>query len=45
MYRENTEGEYSGLEHEVVPGVVESIKVRTGQGGGGGGGDDEKKKN
>lgn len=24
--RENTEGEYSGLEHEVVPGVVESLK-------------------
>lgn len=27
--RENTEGEYSGLEHEVYPGVVESIKVTT----------------
>lgn len=27
--RENTEGEYSGLEHEVVPGVVESLKVIT----------------
>lgn len=27
--RENTEGEYSGLEHEVIPGVVESLKVRT----------------
>lgn len=26
--RENTEGEYSGLEHEIVPGVVESLKVR-----------------
>ncbi len=26
--RENTEGEYSGLEHEVVPDVVESLKVR-----------------
>lgn len=26
--RENTEGEYSGLEHEVIPGVVESLKVR-----------------
>lgn len=26
--RENTEGEYSGLEHEVVTGVVESLKVR-----------------
>jgi isocitrate dehydrogenase (NAD+) len=28
VIRENTEGEYSGLEHEVVPGVVESLKVR-----------------
>lgn len=28
--RENTEGEYSGLEHEVVPGVVEALKVITG---------------
>jgi len=27
--RENTEGEYSGLEHETVPGVVESIKIVT----------------
>ncbi|KAF6002164.1 hypothetical protein F1559_001669 [Cyanidiococcus yangmingshanensis] len=27
--RENTEGEYVGLEHEVVPGVVESLKVIT----------------
>ncbi|XP_075266271.1 putative isocitrate dehydrogenase [NAD] subunit alpha, mitochondrial [Convolutriloba macropyga] len=27
--RENTEGEYSGIEHEVVPGVVQSIKVIT----------------
>ncbi len=27
--RENTEGEYSGLEHEVVPDVIESIKVIT----------------
>lgn len=25
---QNTEGEYSGLEHEVVPGVVESLKVQ-----------------
>lgn len=25
--RENTEGEYSGLEHVVVPGVVENIKI------------------
>jgi len=27
--RENTEGEYSGIEHEVVPGVVQSIKLIT----------------
>lgn len=27
--RENTEGEYSGLEHVVYPGVVESLKVIT----------------
>jgi hypothetical protein len=27
-FRENLEGEYSGLEHEVVDGVVESLKVR-----------------
>ncbi|KAH7443071.1 hypothetical protein KP509_02G017800 [Ceratopteris richardii] len=27
--RENTEGEYSGLEHQVVKGVVESIKIIT----------------
>lgn len=27
--RENTEGEYSGLEHEVVPDVIESLKVIT----------------
>ncbi|PXF48440.1 Isocitrate dehydrogenase [NAD] catalytic subunit 5, mitochondrial [Gracilariopsis chorda] len=27
--RENTEGEYSGLEHVVFPGVVESLKVIT----------------
>lgn len=26
--RENTEGEYSGLEHHVAPGVMESLKVR-----------------
>src|SRR6185369_16412194 len=26
---ENTEGLYSGLEHEVVPGVVESLKIIT----------------
>jgi len=30
--RENTEGEYVGLEHEVVPGVVEAIKVITEKG-------------
>ncbi|KAJ7294726.1 hypothetical protein O6H91_Y237200 [Diphasiastrum complanatum] len=29
--RENTEGEYSGLEHQVVKGVVESIKIITRQ--------------
>lgn len=29
VIRENTEGEYSGLEHEVVSGVVESLKVIT----------------
>ena len=29
VVRENTEGEYAGLEHRVVPGVVESIKVTT----------------
>ncbi|KAK9828402.1 hypothetical protein WJX81_004570 [Elliptochloris bilobata] len=29
VIRENTEGEYSGLEHEVVEDVVESIKVIT----------------
>lgn len=27
--RENTEGLYSGLEHEIVPGVVTSLKVAT----------------
>ncbi|VDM75502.1 unnamed protein product [Strongylus vulgaris] len=27
LIRENTEGEYSGLEHETLPGIVESIKV------------------
>ncbi len=27
IFRENTEGLYSGLEHEVVPGVVESLKI------------------
>lgn len=29
IIRENTEGEYSGMEHEVVPGVTESLKVMT----------------
>ena len=29
IIRENTEGLYTGIEHEVVPGVVESIKVTT----------------
>jgi isocitrate dehydrogenase (NAD+) len=29
IVRENTEGEYAGLEHRVVPGVVESIRVTT----------------
>jgi isocitrate dehydrogenase (NAD+) len=32
VVRENTEGLYSGLEHEVVPGVVESLKVATTEG-------------
>ena len=29
IIRENTEGLYAGIEHEVVPGVVESIKIIT----------------
>src|SRR5690242_11002543 len=29
IVRENTEGLYSGLEHEVAPGIVESLKVVT----------------
>ena len=29
VIRENTEGLYSGLEHEVAPGVVESLKIVT----------------
>jgi len=29
IIRENTEGEYSGLEHQSYPGVVESLKVST----------------
>jgi isocitrate dehydrogenase (NAD+) len=32
IVRENTEGLYSGLEHEVVPGVVETLKVFTEKG-------------
>ncbi|KAG2225950.1 hypothetical protein INT45_006646 [Circinella minor] len=29
IIRENTEGEYSGLEHQSFPGVVESLKIVT----------------
>ncbi len=29
IVRENTEGLYAGLEHEVVPGVIETLKVFT----------------
>ncbi len=29
VVRENTEGLYAGLEHEVVPGVVESLRIIT----------------
>jgi isocitrate dehydrogenase (NAD+) len=29
IIRENTEGEYTGLEHMVTPGVVESLKIIT----------------
>ncbi len=29
IFRENTEDLYAGIEHEVVPGVVESIKIIT----------------
>ncbi|ODQ81660.1 hypothetical protein BABINDRAFT_159922 [Babjeviella inositovora NRRL Y-12698] len=29
LVRENTEGEYSGLEHQSFPGVVESLKIIT----------------
>ncbi len=32
VVRENTEGLYSGLEHEVIPGVVESLKIATRKG-------------
>ncbi|KAH7728339.1 Protein IDHG-2 [Aphelenchoides avenae] len=29
LIRENTEGEYSGLEHESIPGIIECIKIVT----------------
>jgi isocitrate dehydrogenase (NAD+) len=29
VVRENTEGEYVGLEHEIIPGVVETLKIIT----------------
>ena len=29
LFRENTEDLYAGLEHEIVPGVVESLKIIT----------------
>jgi isocitrate dehydrogenase (NAD+) len=29
IVREQTEGEYSSLEHELVPGVIESLKITT----------------
>lgn len=29
VIRENTEGEFTGIEHEVYPGVIESIKIVT----------------
>jgi isocitrate dehydrogenase (NAD+) len=29
VFRENTEGLYAGREHEVVPGVVEALKIMT----------------
>jgi len=29
VVRENTEGLYSGIEHEVIPGVVETLKIVT----------------
>ncbi|VEU21797.1 DEKNAAC102524 [Brettanomyces naardenensis] len=29
LIRENTEGEYSGIEHVIIPGVVQSIKLIT----------------
>ncbi len=32
VIRENTEGLYSGIEHEIIPGVVESLKIATRKG-------------
>lgn len=32
VIRENTEGEFTGIEHEVYPGVIESIKIVTKEG-------------
>ena len=32
VVRENTEGLYSGLEHQVIPGVIESLKITTRKG-------------
>jgi len=29
IIKENTEGEYTGIEHEVYPGIIESIKLTT----------------
>ena len=29
VVRENTEGLYSGIEHEIIPGVVESLRIMT----------------
>lgn len=29
IIRENTEGEYSGVEHEITPGTVTSLKITT----------------
>jgi isocitrate dehydrogenase (NAD+) len=32
VIRENVEGEYAGMEHEVAPGIAESLKVMTREG-------------
>jgi isocitrate dehydrogenase (NAD+) len=32
VFRENTEGLYSGIENEIVPGVVQSLKIATTKG-------------